>query len=74
VVASRLCSLLTLKERNMDPEANLREQLEIAQQLYDIDDMSEEDRTDEGPDEVFQLALRLAELVFALHKWNRDKL
>lgn len=58
----------------MDPEANLREQFEIAQQLYDIDDMSEEDRADEGPDEVFLLALRLAELVFALYKLNRDKL
>jgi len=55
----------------MDPEANLAEQLHIAERLYDIDDASTDDQ---DPEEIFQLAVRLAELVFALNKWNKSRL
>lgn len=55
----------------MDPEANLEEQLSIAERLYEIDDASTDDQ---DPEEIFRLAVRLAELVFALAKWNRNKI
>ena len=46
----------------MDPDANLKEQLELAQKFYGQDDL-----TFDGED-----VIRLAELVIALNEWIKN--
>ena len=59
----------------MDPEANLAEQIQIAKRLYEIDDSDPDDfDPDWFTDEISHLAMRLAELVFALHSWNKSRI
>jgi len=59
----------------MDPEANLAEQLQIAKRLYEIDNLDPFDFVhDWFTDEISHLAIRLAELVFALHTWNKNRI
>lgn len=58
----------------MDPEANIREQLEIARQLRELLNPPELVTPEEGSDtglEVIALADRLSDLVIALDEWRR---
>lgn len=57
----------------MDPEANIREQREIAQQLRELLNPPELVTPEEGSDtglEVIALADRLSDLVIALDEWR----
>lgn len=48
----------------MDPDSNLREQIEIAKEIIRRDDAGE------SLEDIASTALRLAELVLALAEWN----
>jgi hypothetical protein len=50
----------------MDPKVNLKEQIELAKQIIEIEDHNDDDTC-----VVADLGLRLAELVLALHEWQR---
>lgn len=59
----------------MDPEANLAEQISLAEQIIEIiDERGDEDGNlcDDDKDEVVDNANRLAELVQALDGWIRS--
>ena len=59
----------------MDPEANLREQHQQATEYMRIWDKCPEDGnfTEDQLDKLAQIGYRLAELVLAMHDWNRFK-
>lgn len=50
----------------MDPKANLKEQIELAKQILEIEDHCTNDT-----ENVVDLGSRLAELVLALDEWQR---
>ena len=54
----------SMRNRPMDPEANLKEQLELAKEIIAVDDSGDD------PEDAYQSAVRLAELVIALAEWN----
>jgi hypothetical protein len=58
----------------MDPQANIREQRELAQQIIDRTDAADkDDRPFTGKEQTAHMedADRLAELVLALDEWRR---
>lgn len=50
----------------MDPDANLEEQLELAQELMEV---NSDDMDTDALQEIEEKASRLAELVLALDEW-----
>lgn len=67
--ALRMASPLPLPQDKpaMDPEANLKEQLELANEIITIDESGDD------PEEAYESAVRLAELVIALAEWNSKR-